>query len=210
MHTCAFVATDVSVRNTRPTMRELREAAGQAVEIAIDAIERVGEHNRPETLAIGSYHQHGYIQGGIERPDHENYCWEFWSENRGRISTDEAPPAEAIKAHWNTTDGALRMAIKPEPPGRDGRVITPDLLIVGFGDITEMPEQYVDVFGDDQDAIIRPNHASEILGTADYSHAHHLARQPMEDLCRAEFRVRYIRALHQAGRRICIQLDWNL
>ena len=73
-----------------------------------------------------------------------------------------------------------------------------------------MPQGYLDVFGDDQDAVIRPNHASRWLSTSEYVRAHHLAQQPMDDLRRAEFRVRYIRALAEIPRRICIQLDWNL
>lgn len=209
MHTCAFVVTTMRRGNRRPTPEELRKAAAETTEIAVDAIGRVGDHNRPETLSIGSYHQHGYIQGGTPRPEDENYSWQFWSENAGR-EENETVPDEAIKAHWNTTDAVLRMAISPEPPGRHGRVITPDLLIVGFGDITEIGERYIDVFGDDQDAIIRPNHASKILGTSDYSHAHHLALQPIENLRRAEFRVKYIQALDECTGRICFQLDWNL
>ena len=68
----------------------------------------------------------------------------------------------------------------------------------------------LDIFGEDPDALVRPNIAAQHLGMDSYSQAHHLAKAPMDARNHAQHRIDYVGAVAPYQERITIQLDWNL
>ena len=211
MHTCAFIATSIRLQGRAPRADELDRASHEAMDIAVDAIERVGEHNRPESLAIGSYQQYGYIQGAARNPDGpEDYIWQFWGESRGRMREGQIVGAQALKAHWGAGDELIRAALDPNYFSPASACTVPSLLIRGMSDVLEMSDCYQDVFGDDQWAVQAEGKASRWLKTENYAQAHRLAQAPVQRLEQARFHVEYLKALESLHDRVFIQVDWNL
>ena len=221
MHDMAFVITDVNVNTTRgpegdPPTSDLRQAAEQAVQMALDHIEQRQDGNYPESLDIGSYSAYAYIQGrraGQYRPDSEHCTWAFWSQLRGRKEQEDDSLLDRVVAHhWRNSSRLIELALMPphDVPHREWFPIVPRVALFPDREPVQIFMQFLDVFGEDQDAIARPNIASRHLRMDSYSQAHHLARAPMDQLNQAQHRIEYIRAIEPYQDRIAIQLDWNL
>ena len=222
MHYMAFVITDVmtDVRpntSAEPPTSDIREAAHQAVQIALHHIEQRddSDDNYPESLDIGGYQAYAYIQGryyGDYRPPSEECCWAFWSQRSGRKEQPLEILEQVMMCHWNNSSDLIKLALQSPPavPHREWIPLVPQLVLFPDREPTQLVMQYLDVFGEDQDAFVRPNIAAQHLTMDNYSQAHHLAKAPMDALNRAQHRIDYVRAVAPYRDRITIQLDWNL
>ena len=222
MHYMAFVITDIKTRARPdniplPPMEHILKAAQRAIEIALNHIEKRDDtdDNYPETLGIGSYQAYAYIQSrraGEYKPDSNICAWEFWSQRSGRKEQPLEILEQVIMRHWNNSSDLIKLALQSPPavPHREWIPIVPELVLFPDREPTQIVMQYLDIFGEDQDAFVRPNIAAQHLGMDNYSQAHHLAKAPMDALNHAQHRIDYIRAVAPYRDRITIQLDWNL
>ena len=223
MHYMAFAITSVPAPQppepfTQTPPDIIRKAVDEAIAMALAEIKRHPEdqYPYPESLDIGSYGAYAYIQGrraGDYRSSNVDcHSWGFWSQLQGyRCQPEDLLPPVMLR-HWNRSDQLARLALQPQPGigYRDWNPVVPELVLFHDRETLIMPWQHQDVFDEDLDAISRPNRAAQILSTKEYGEAHHLAKNPMDDLNRAQHRVNYIRAVADYTNRIAIQLDWNL
>lgn len=223
MHYIAFAITSVAAPAkpgpfTDPPVPAIQEAVAEAIKLAIAELQRhpQDQYPYPESLDVGCYGAYAYIQGRRPtdyRPDNPDLqSWGFWSQHHGRKHQPQELLPPVMLRHWNRSDQLARLALTP-PPGtryRDWEPVVPELVIFHDRDSLIIPWQYLDVFEEDLDATNRPNRAAQVLGMTDHSRAYHLAKNPMDDLNRAQHRVNYVRAVAEYPDRIAIQLDWNL
>ncbi len=158
MHYMAFVITDVmtDVRpNTgaEPPISDIREAAHQAVQIALRHIEQRddSDENYPESLDIGGYQAYAYIQGrcaGDYRPPSEVCSWAFWSQRSGRKEQHQSTLEAVLTRHWANSSDLITLALQPPPgvPHREWIPIVPELVLFPDREPTQLVMQYLDVF----------------------------------------------------------------